>query len=42
MNELGLDLDPRYNTIKLDRDQRRIALSRAVTGLVGQNIELAH
>ena len=37
INELGRDLDPRYVSTKFDRDQRRIALGRAVIGLAGQN-----
>ena len=37
INELGQDLDPRYVSTKFDRDQRRIAHGRAVTGLAGQN-----
>ena len=37
INELGRDRDPRYVSTKFDRDQRRIAPGRAVTGLAGQN-----
>ena len=36
MNVLGWDLDPRYVPAKCDRNQRQIALGRAVTGLAGQ------
>ena len=36
MNELVRDLDPRYVPIKFDRDRRRIAPVRAVTGLCPQ------
>ena len=32
------DLDPRYVPINFDRDRRRIAPGRAVTGLAGQKI----
>ena len=37
MNELVRDLDPWYVPVKFDRDQRRIAPERVVTGLAGQN-----
>ena len=37
MNELVQDFDPRYVPVKFDRDQRRIAPRKAVTGLAGQN-----
>ena len=37
MNELVQDFDPRYDPIKFDRDRRRIAPGRSVTGLAGQN-----
>ena len=37
MNEIGLDLDPRYIPTKFDRDRRRIAPGRVVTGLASQN-----
>ena len=37
MNEIGLDLDPRYIPTKFDRAQRRIASGIVVTGLAGQN-----
>ena len=36
MTELVRDLDPRYVLIKFDRDRRRIAPGRAVTGLCPQ------
>ena len=41
MNELVPDRDPRYVPVQFDRDQRRIAPGRAVTGLAGQNNQLA-
>ena len=37
MNELVSDLDPTYVPVKFDRDRRRIAPGRVVTGLAGQN-----
>ena len=37
INELGWDLDPRYVPTTFDRDQRRTAAGRALTGLAGQN-----
>ena len=37
MNKIGLDLDPRYIPTKFDRDWRRIASGKALTGLAGQN-----
>ena len=41
MNELVRDLAPRYIPIKFDNSQRRIAPGRALTGLAGQNNQLA-
>ena len=41
MNELSRDLDPRYVPTKFDRDRIRIAPGRALTGLAGQNNQLA-
>ena len=41
MNNLDQDLDLRYVPTKSDLDQRRIAPGRVVTGLAGQNNELA-
>ena len=41
MNELVPDLDPRYVPVKFDRNQKRIAPGRAVTGLARQNNWLA-
>ena len=38
MNELVWDLAPRYVPTKYDRNQRRIAPGRALTGLAGQII----
>ena len=37
MNELVQDLAPRYVPTKFDRNRRRIAPGRALTGLAGQN-----
>ena len=37
MNELVRDLAPRYLPTKFDRNRRRIAHGRALTGLAGQN-----
>ena len=37
MNELVWDLVPWYVPTKFDRNQRRIAPDRALTGLAGQN-----
>ena len=37
MNEIGLDLDPRYIPTKFDRDRRRIAPWIVLTGLAGKN-----
>ena len=37
MNELVQDLVPRYVPTKFDRNRRRIAPGRALTGLAGQN-----
>ena len=41
MNELVRDLAPRYVPTKFDRNWRRIAPGRALTGLAGQNNQLA-
>ena len=41
MNELVRDLAPRHVPTKFDRDRRRIAPGRALTGLAGQNNHLA-
>ena len=37
INELGQDLDLRYIPTNFDRDRRRIAPRREVTGFAGQN-----
>ena len=37
MNKLSRDPAPQYVPTKFDRNQRRIAPGRAVTGLAGQN-----
>ena len=42
INEPGWDHDPRYVPTKFDCDRRRIYPGKAVTGLAGQNDQLAH
>ena len=37
MNKLNRDPAPQYDPTKFDRNRRRIAPGRAVSGLAGQN-----
>ena len=41
MNKLVRDLAPRYLPAKFDRNRSKIAPGRALTGLAGQNNQLA-